>query len=190
LVLLHFAIPLVGPTASIQELQESLLELGEVESTESSGYYNYVLLDPRKLPDSFVEAVFYVGKGKGSRMHQHRKDAERGSEEPKHQRIRKLSDAKSGYHAIVVFSDLSEAMAFALEGLLIRAVADEQPQPAFYEMKENRDHDDFFLTNATQGHRLRVKDESALRALTLREATAVWERLASTLLIASTLYFA
>lgn len=48
-------------------------------------FFNYMLLDPRLLPicsssfSHFVEAIFYVGKGKNSRSFQHLKDAKEKS---------------------------------------------------------------------------------------------------------------
>ena len=52
---------------------------------QDKSFFNYMLLDPKVLPNSavsfsyFVEAIFYVGKGKNSRSFQHLKDAKEKS---------------------------------------------------------------------------------------------------------------
>lgn len=79
------------------------------------GYYVYELIDPRD------GSVFYVGKGKGGRVHQHAKDAKKGRAGKKCDRIREiLACGKEVGHRIAMEFD-SEDDAYAYEKDLIES---------------------------------------------------------------------
>lgn len=76
---------------------------------QSKEFFNYLLIDPTCLPSldktiltdqqnddemfrSFVEAVFYIGKGKNSRSFQHLKDAKRASSSQTNVAHKKVSE--------------------------------------------------------------------------------------------------
>jgi hypothetical protein len=76
-----------------KQLRESFEDHQDWREGVSKTAFNYILLDPRKLPDGFIEmakrepipqlesfkmflgSVFYIGKGKRSRPYQHLKEA-------------------------------------------------------------------------------------------------------------------
>lgn len=159
------------------DLNLTLAKLGYKPTGE---YYTYVLVDPRSLP-SFEQAVFYVGKGKKSRIHQHRKDA-KIQNQPKHQRINKLKELNLGYYAIPVFWHLSEDSSLCIEGLLIRGIASKHETLPYYKLKRRPNDDKCFLTNANQGSHFRAKQdiEAAVQEAVLNAAKKVFEDLVKT----------
>jgi len=78
-------------------------------------YYVYALLDPRN------EEVFYIGKGMGSRVAAHVKEAaDVENNSPKHKRIRQVETAGGKVRQIILAKDVeNEGEAFAIEALLI-----------------------------------------------------------------------
>jgi hypothetical protein len=76
-------------------------------------FYVYELRDPRS------DDVFYVGKGKGNRIHAHEKEAERGVQSPKCNVIRDIwaSGLQVEKNVIARFHD--EAEAYAAEKAII-----------------------------------------------------------------------
>jgi hypothetical protein len=101
------------------------------EVAEGLGFYVYVLRDPRD------GQVFYVGKGVGSRVFSHVREAERAGERAKLEQIRAIKAAGYQVEHLILRSGLKdEADAFVVEqavmdGLTATGVA---------------------LTNATGGH--------------------------------------
>ncbi len=72
-------------------------------------FYVYELVDPRD------GAVFYVGKGCGARLHQHEREARRGVDHPKNDRIREIWGAGFQVEKRVVRWFRTEAAAFECE---------------------------------------------------------------------------
>lgn len=99
-------------------LESSRVDACEYEFCEPSGYYTYLLVDPR---DS---SIFYVGKGKGWRMRQHGLDVERGriDNAAKHRRIAEIhaDGLEVDCRVVACFQDEGEAL--ALEMVLIVAL--------------------------------------------------------------------
>lgn len=71
-------------------------------------YYVYELIDPR------FDAIFYVGKGKGSRCEAHEKDARKGMPGAKCDMIREILDSgeRIRINRVAHFSDEKEAYEF------------------------------------------------------------------------------
>ena len=69
-----------------------------VEVADVLQNYDYLLRDPRD------GVVFYVGKGKGDRVHSHVAEAERGGGKNKVQRIRSIQDAGLAVEHLIVRS--------------------------------------------------------------------------------------
>ncbi|MBW3631056.1 MAG: GIY-YIG nuclease family protein [Gemmatimonadetes bacterium] len=82
-----------------------------VSSTSQHPFYVYHLRDPRD------GVVFYVGKGKGGRMHSHARSARRGwiDNPAKVARIREIHAAGLEVDCLKVHEHLSEPEAFRLE---------------------------------------------------------------------------
>lgn len=76
-------------------------------------YYVYELRDPRS------GAVFYIGKGKGNRIHAHEKEAERGVESPKCNVIRDIWAAGLQVEKNVIARFVDEVEAYAAEKAII-----------------------------------------------------------------------
>lgn len=103
-----------------KNLREAARETGYALKTEGVGYYVYLLIDPRD------GAVFYVGKGKGGRMHAHEAEVKacRAPMGPKATRI--ASILRSGFRvdAVVLVDGLAEPDAYRTEKGWITALAD------------------------------------------------------------------
>ena len=84
------------------------------------GYYVYALVDPRN------DSIFYVGKGKGKRIHQQVLDAKAGrvSNSFKHDRIKEILSEGLEVAEFVLFDRMSEDRAYAVERLLIERLAE------------------------------------------------------------------
>lgn len=95
-------------------------------------FYNYVFLDERK-PGTYVYDVFgysisfdyepfYVGKGTGRRIRDHKSSALRGADTRMAKKIRSIE--KSGHKALelIVFSGDVDAVSIAKETMLIEAI--------------------------------------------------------------------
>lgn len=82
--------------------------------SDDRSFYVYALKDPRSSPAT----PFYIGKGTGSRAHDH---AARPDDTPKGQRIREIQSA--GHQVLVarMVDSLSESQALRLEAELIAA---------------------------------------------------------------------
>ena len=108
-----------------------------------------------------LHAVFYVGKGKGSRDSSHDASA-LGGTEPRYVRMRSL---QNGYYTVRVADTLSNTGSLILEGYLIRAVASyhmtQNNIPFFHHQRVQSDYDKGFLTNATRGHTENGKPDNA-----------------------------
>jgi hypothetical protein len=76
------------------------------------------------LADSRTDEVFYVGKGCGSRMHQHEKDCRAGRvfNGRKHQRIAEVVSAGATVVASKVQTGLTEGEALDAEKAMIRSI--------------------------------------------------------------------
>jgi hypothetical protein len=81
-------------------------------------YYVYVLIDP------IDSEVFYVGKGKGRRLEQHKKSVDNGIErnKEKEERIKKIQLRKEEVLELVVGRFDTEEEAYAVESTLIKWV--------------------------------------------------------------------
>ncbi len=82
-------------------------------------FYVYALKDPRTTP----ARTFYVGKGTGSRAHDH---LVRPDETPKYKRIRSIYDSGHKPLVTILADDIDEAQALKLESELIAAFGTEQ----------------------------------------------------------------
>ena len=84
------------------------------------GFYVYLLADPRD------GSLFYVGKGRGSRMHAHVRAARVGNVDnaPKFRRIREILDAGERVQEFVFAACGSEREALMVEGELIHGLRD------------------------------------------------------------------
>ena len=83
-----------------------------------SPYYVYALVDPRN------EEVFYVGKGKGSRISQHVKDVRRGRivNGEKCLRISRILDDGYSVREEILIDGLTEPKAYRIERGVIRGM--------------------------------------------------------------------
>lgn len=79
-------------------------------------YFVYELVDPR------CGSVFYVGKGKGARPHQHERDARKGVTGRKCDRIREIIDAGNSPEIRIVKRFADELEAYAEEALHIASI--------------------------------------------------------------------
>ena len=79
-------------------------------------YYVYQLIDPRN------DKPFYIGKGKGSRVDQHEKDARGGCDHPKSKMIREIESEGLFIRKEIVKSFASENAAFNYEKTLIKKI--------------------------------------------------------------------
>lgn len=93
----------------------AMSESGIKRSKPVDGFYVYLLIDPAN------GEIFYVGKGKGKRMHDHELDAKAGriANVKKHQRIVSVLDKGHQVDKIVFHSCSSEAEAFGVERIMI-----------------------------------------------------------------------
>lgn len=91
-----------------------------LQAAEPAGYYVYFLINP------LDNKIFYVGKGKGKRLHSHIKNAKKGliDNEPKYSKIKQI--LRSGKEPVVVVfeSGLRESIAFKIERDLIHRLVD------------------------------------------------------------------
>jgi hypothetical protein len=81
-----------------------------------SKFYVYQLVDPRS------DEVFYVGKGCGRRSNDHERDARRGVESDKCERIRDILAAGHKVAIVVVSRHADEQSAYAAERALIEKI--------------------------------------------------------------------
>lgn len=86
--------------------------------SELSGFYVYLLVDPRD------DSVFYVGKGTGKRFSKHERDAINGriGNPFKHERIWAILAAGKRVGTYAVESNMHESNAYDLETALIRLI--------------------------------------------------------------------
>ncbi|WP_228153077.1 terminase small subunit [Acinetobacter indicus] len=92
----------------------------DFDTVEPIGYYVYLLINP--LDDK----IFYIGKGKGNRLHSHAKNAKKGliDNEPKYSKIKEILKSGREPVAIVFESNLRESIAFKIEKELIHRLVD------------------------------------------------------------------
>lgn len=83
---------------------------------DSKEYYVYMLVDPR------TDKPFYIGKGKGGRINEHEKEAEKGSFHPKCIVIREIKAAKLNVVKEVVKKFHKESQAYKYEASLIKKI--------------------------------------------------------------------
>lgn len=123
-----------------------LAEFEAAAFSDASGYYVYILIDPRD------DAPFYIGKGKGKRALAHGARERRGRSENGTKQLR-LGDIRRGGKAprvALLANGLSEPEAFAVERAAIASCRK-------------------VLTNATKGQRSAVEREAAAARNWLRQ---------------------
>lgn len=88
-------------------------------SKSSTGYYVYLLVDPR------TDSIFYIGKGKGNRVSHHARDAKRGTVQnaEKHKRICKIHDAGLHVKEVIFCNADDELHALRVERDMIDMLA-------------------------------------------------------------------
>lgn len=77
-------------------------------------YYVYDLIDPR------TGETFYVGKGRGDRKHQHARDARKGGQSERLNRIREIAESGHQVLAKTIKTFQSEAAAYSYEAERIK----------------------------------------------------------------------
>uniref|UniRef100_A0A0N4ZFV9 ANK_REP_REGION domain-containing protein n=1 Tax=Parastrongyloides trichosuri TaxID=131310 RepID=A0A0N4ZFV9_PARTI len=101
------------------------------KKNKSPNYFNYLLLDPTKVKESdllsFIEAIFYVGKGTNARPKAHFIETLRKREEgdvncDKTKMISKLWDNGLGIISLQINQNIIEAEALCREAAIIEAI--------------------------------------------------------------------
>lgn len=90
------------------------------ELSAGKGFYVYALIDP------ISDAVFYIGKGKGSRIKAHAKNAKKGviDNVDKHRTIKLIHSFGQEVKEVILYNAKNETDAYSAERELISMMAD------------------------------------------------------------------
>eukprot|EP00118_Oscarella_pearsei_P012477 m.92311 g.92311 ORF g.92311 m.92311 type:complete len:421 (+) comp36729_c0_seq1:163-1425(+) len=98
----------------------------EMTETGTRTYFNYILIDPRRTDlksfKSFLEAIFYIGKGKRSRPYSHLFEAIKGKAGAKTDKIVAIWADERGVINLHVFQAALSDEAFTREACMIEAI--------------------------------------------------------------------